>query len=105
MYYSLLAIVAHITVLVSLVRAPFAEYDILYWFIPNYIAATLIILNNISNDNHTTSYSIFALLGFVANFATTIIYSDEEWCGASPTVVTLCLTAALDLQTQKYSSG
>ena len=105
MYYSLLAIVAQITVLVSLVRAPFPDYDILYWYIPNYIGITFIILNNISSANHLTSYSVLALLGFVGNFLTTIAYGDRDWCGAAPTVVTLCFTAALDLHRQKISKG
>tara|TARA_E500000331_G_scaffold349367_1_gene392431 strand:+ start:1508 stop:1813 length:306 start_codon:yes stop_codon:yes gene_type:complete len=101
MYYSLLSTVAQITALVALVRAPFEDYNILFWYIPNYIAGTLVVLNNINDENHTTSYSVLAFLSFVGNFTTACLYSQEPWCGAAPVASTLCLTAALDFYRAK----
>ena len=107
MYYSLLSLTAQITVLVSLVRAPFSDYNILYWYIANYIAGSLIIINNLSIDDskedHRSKYILLTTLAFVGNFITTVLFIDEAWCGAAPSIVTLCIASALDLQIQKHS--
>lgn len=99
MYYSLLAIIAQLTTLVALVRAPFHNYNILFWYIPNYIASAFIVVNNIRKADHTTSYTVLAFLTFVGNFVTTILYSNEAWCGPAPAVVTLCTALAFDVHT------
>tara|TARA_A100001015_G_scaffold203937_1_gene227893 strand:+ start:764 stop:1069 length:306 start_codon:yes stop_codon:yes gene_type:complete len=101
MYYSLLSIAAQITALVALVRAPFEDYDILFWYISNYIAGTLVVLNNLSDKNHTTAYSVLAFFSFVGNFTVLCLYPREPWCGAAPVASTLCVTAALDFHRVK----
>ena len=103
MYFVLLSLLSQSACLFSLCYSGH-EYNYLYWYIPNWVASSLILLPNIykkyKKDGECTARPFLGVICFLAllgNLVVTVLFQHLRWVGIVPAVVTVCLVISYEL--------
>lgn len=95
-----ISLVAQVVCLISLCWSGGERY-FLFWYIPNYLGATLILLPYINREHSVLFFNVAGCL-IIANFVITALSADEgvllekPWVSANPAAVSSLLALGLD---------